>query len=114
MCPARHYLPPTNRVGPPVALVVEEDLRPVVGLDNALEVGQEGAVAATVGVVRASEAPCDAPLATPLGQEEELAFGVVRACQVRTPAIRVREPDTIERLQPHSASLQSSSPVPGF
>jgi hypothetical protein len=44
---ARHYLPPTNRVGSAVTPIVEEDLSPIIGLDDALEVGQEGAFAAT-------------------------------------------------------------------
>jgi hypothetical protein len=38
---ADYYLPLTDRIGLAVASVVEEDLRPVVGLDDALEVGQE-------------------------------------------------------------------------
>jgi hypothetical protein len=38
---ARHYLPPTDWVGPTLASVVEENLRPIVGFDDALEVGQE-------------------------------------------------------------------------
>jgi hypothetical protein len=38
----RDYLPPTDRIGLTVTPIVDEDLRPVVGLDDALEVGQEG------------------------------------------------------------------------
>src|SRR5918993_4620754 len=101
---ARHYLPSTNRVGSAVAAIVEEYLRPVDGLDDALKVGQECSIAAPVGVVCTNEASCDASLAAPFSQEEELAFGVIRARQVRAPPVRVSEPDTIERLQPHSAS----------
>jgi hypothetical protein len=84
---ARHYLAPSDGVGPTVAPVVEQDLRPVVGLDNALEVGQEGTVTTAMRVVGAQESSVDAPLATSLGQEEELTFGVIRACQVRTPTV---------------------------
>jgi hypothetical protein len=75
---ADYYLPPTDRVGPAVASVVEEDFRPIVGLDYALKVGQESSIAATVWVVGAQESSVDAPLAAPFGQEEELAFGAIR------------------------------------
>jgi hypothetical protein len=49
--------------------------RPVVGFDDALEVGQEGFVTATVGVAGAPEPPHDAPF----GQEVP-AFGAIRVC----------------------------------
>jgi hypothetical protein len=79
----RTYLPRTpvriRARGRTVAAVVEEDLRPVVRLDHALEVGQEGAVAAPIGVVRAPEPPGNAPFAAPFGREEELAFGIIWA-----------------------------------
>ena len=74
---ARHYLPPAHRVGSTVTPIVEEDLRPVVGLDDALEVGQEGAITATVWVVGPSEESGDASLAAALGQEEEPTFGAI-------------------------------------
>ncbi|HKH36818.1 MAG TPA: hypothetical protein VKA82_06565 [Rubrobacter sp.] len=76
---ADYYLPLTDRVGLAVASVVEEDLRPIVGLDYALKVGQESSITATVRVVGASEESGDASLVTPLGQEEELAFWVFRS-----------------------------------
>jgi hypothetical protein len=99
---ARYYLPPAYWVGPTVTPIVEEDLRPVVGLDDALEVGQEGSITATMWVVGASELSGDASLAAPLGQEEELALGVIRASQIRAPTSRVGEPDAIKGLQPQS------------
>jgi hypothetical protein len=76
--------------------------RPVVGFDDALEVGQEGSITATMWVVGASELSGDASLAAPLGQEEELALGVIRASQIRAPTSRVGEPDAIKGLQPQS------------
>src|SRR4051794_23680954 len=54
---ARPYLPPPSRVGPTVTPVVEEHLSPVVGLDDALEVGQECPIAAAARVVGAPEKP---------------------------------------------------------
>jgi hypothetical protein len=100
----RHYLPTPDGVSTTVATVVEQNLRPVVCLDYALEVGQEGAVASPIGVVRAPEPPGDTSLATSLSKKEELAFVAIRAGQVRTPTIRISEPDAIKWLQTHGQS----------
>src|SRR5215208_162539 len=108
---ADYYLPPTNRVGSTVAAIVEEDLRPVVGLDDPLKVGQESSITATVWVVGPSEESGDASLAASLGQEEEPTFGAIRTCQVRAPASGVGEPDTVQRLPPHSAPPRLDDPI---
>ena len=101
---AYYYLPLTDQVGLAVASVVEEDLRPIVGFDDALEVEQERSITAMVLVVGASEPPADTSLAAPLGQEEVPTFGAILTCQVCAPAPGVGEPDAIQRLQPQSTS----------
>jgi hypothetical protein len=79
----------------------------IVGLDDALEVGQERSITAPVWVVRAPEPPGDASLAAPLGQEQ-LTFGAILTCQVCAPAPGVGETDAIQRLQPQSTSPHRS------
>ncbi|CAA9220430.1 MAG: hypothetical protein AVDCRST_MAG93-418 [uncultured Chloroflexia bacterium] len=104
MRPAGNYLPTALRVGPTVPPVVEEDLRPVIGFDDALPVGQEGPVTATVRVVGGPEPPGNTTFASALADAEELALEAVPLCQARAPDTRELDPGAIKRLQSHSTS----------
>ncbi len=89
------------RVGAAKAVGVEEDGSAVVGFDDALEVGNKGAVGALQGVVSAPVAPADSALTPAFGDEEVVGFGAARACEVYGPIFGVVEADAVEGFELH-------------
>ena len=88
---------------PPVAAVVEGNLRAVLSLDHALEVGQVHVVGPHPRMVEATKAAGQLTLAAALGQED--------AADVRTAdlvVLRVGELDAVERCEPHLAVSRST------
>ncbi len=98
---ARDDLAAPLRIAAPVALPVEEDRRAVVGLDHALEVRAERAVGPPPRMVRAAHASRDPAFAAAFGDEEVV---LEPALELRDGLLLiVREPDPVQRLEPHSA-----------
>src|SRR4051794_21362488 len=91
-----------GRVGAPVAVPFDHDRRPVVGLDHRAEVRTKGSGRTLPpGVVRAAEAPADRALAAALGEEQML---LPAALEADRPALWIREPDPVQRLEFQRAS----------
>src|SRR5262249_15596597 len=96
-----------------VAVPREQDGRAVVGLENATEVGYEGAVGAGAREVCAAVARRKAPLRAPLGDQEALTLGSVRPLEADLPGLGRGERDRVERLEPHLQLAASPATVAG-
>src|SRR4051794_10196060 len=97
----RDHLPPPFRVGPPVAALVEEDHRPIVGLDHPLEIRLKGSVCAPPRVIGPTHTPVDPSLATSLSDVEMLPFGAVLPVDTHAPAFGIGVAHAVQRLQSH-------------
>src|SRR5689334_21471908 len=97
----RDDLTPTLGIGAPVASIVEEDDRAVVGLDDSLEVGNERLIRSSSRVVRPLK-PAGNPSLTPaLSQIEVLLLRSKGSRGGDLPPSGVGEAYAVERLESH-------------
>jgi hypothetical protein len=65
-------LTPPDRVGAPVAAILEHDHDPVVGLDESTHIHLERAIDPATRMIRGAEGAGDRPLCSSLGEVEVL------------------------------------------
>jgi hypothetical protein len=95
-----------DRVGTAVAVPLEHDRRPVVGLDDGAEIGAEGTVLAAAREVCPPEPAADTSVAPSLGEVEVL---LPTAAQPDCPPLRIGEAQPIERFEVDQARLSRIS-----
>src|SRR5919201_3668970 len=89
-------LPSTRRIGPAVAMPLEHDRRPVVGLDHGPEVGPKWPRRALpTGKVRTAKPTSHRAFASSLGQIQVL---LPAALEPDLPTLGIRKADPVQRF----------------
>jgi hypothetical protein len=101
---AANELARSTRGAPRVSVPCEEHRRAAGCLKDAAKVWQEGVADPPPRVVRAAEAPRQAPLAVPLGDQEALPLCPGRAGRLHTPRLGRGERRPVQRLKAHRLS----------
>jgi hypothetical protein len=89
--------------------MVKVDRGSIVGLNDALDIGNERAISPPKRVIGSMKGACYSPLAPPFSQEEMLALASQWTSQLDRPAARVFHPHSIERFHLNICQFHSST-----